>query len=56
LWGEKSHTTMGCTLGVFERWHWGNDMMRVWWSSHYPFWGCAEWSCIVWDRSGSHLQ
>jgi hypothetical protein len=54
LWGDKSQIAMGCTLGVFERWHWGNDMPWVWWSSRYPFWGCAGKSCIIWDWSGFH--
>jgi hypothetical protein len=37
LWGDESQTAMGCTVGAFERWHWCNDMSRVWWSSYYPF-------------------
>jgi hypothetical protein len=56
LWGDKSQIAMGCTLGVFEQWHWGNDMPRTWWSSRYPFWGCIEGLSIVWDRLGSHPQ
>ncbi len=37
LWGDKSQTTMGCTLGIFEWWHWGNDTPRAWWSNRYLF-------------------
>jgi len=37
LWGDKSQIAMGCTLGIFEWWHWGNDTPQAWWSNHYPF-------------------
>ncbi len=56
LWGDESQTTMGCTLGVFERWHWDDDTLRAWWSSCYPFWGCAKGSCILWNWLGFHPQ
>jgi hypothetical protein len=56
LWGDKSHTAMRCTLGVFERWHWSNHMSRTWWSSCYPFKGCTKGSCNVWNWLGSHLH
>jgi hypothetical protein len=56
LWGDESQIAMGCTLGVFERWHWNNDTLQVWWSSYYPFWGCANRSCIIWNWLGSHPQ
>jgi len=54
LWGDKSQIAIGCTLGIFEWWHWGNDTLRAWWSNHHPFWGCAERSCIVWHQVFIH--
>jgi len=55
-WGDELQITMGCTLRVFEWWHWSSDMPQVLWSNCYLLWGCVEGSYIIWDRSSSHPQ
>jgi hypothetical protein len=37
LWNDESQIAMGCTLGIFVRWHWSNDTPRTWWSNYYHF-------------------